>query len=408
MPGMRPPAAKLQLPKGIKGIFGFGQRDRQTLIIRAVEISYPALVATHACAEGFDLSGVAPAGDFAELDYFPRWIDAGRAGEMTYLAARADDQRLKRSSLAVAAPWARSVVVCALNYNTAQPYSTDPAPPDRGWISRYAWFKNDVQNTDYHDAVLRRLRTLESKLHAEWPHEFRSWSYVDTGPVIERVLAKYAGIGWIGKNTCIINEPLGSWIFLGVILTSLELAPEEIPLPPQDRCGSCTRCIEACPTGAIFAPYQLDATRCISYLTIEKRGAVPEELRAAMGRHVFGCDICQDVCPWNGSMRDEKRPAPTAHADFVARPELVNPPLEWLATMSRQEFQQAFRRSPIKRAKYEGLRRNAVIAMGNSGETRFVPILERIAREDDAILAEHARWALRWLQKAAKNDLVPV
>ena len=180
--------------------------------------------------------------------------------------------------------------------------------------------------------------------------------------MIERIFAKYAGIGWIGKNTCILNEQLGSWLFLGVMLTSLELTPD---FPAPDRCGSCTRCLDACPTNAFPAPYQLDATKCISYLTIEKRGAIPEELREGIGRQVFGCDICQDVCPWN-------RKAPlTRTPELEARPQLVNPELEWLARLNVDEFREVFRGSPVKRARFNGLRRNVAIAMGNSGDERF-------------------------------------
>ncbi len=211
---------------------------------------------------------------------------------------------------------------------------------------------------------------------------------MDTGPVIERIFAKYAGIGWIGKNTCILNEQLGSWLFLGVMLTSLELAPD---LPPPDRCGSCTRCLDACPTNAFPAPYQLDATKCISYLTIELRGSIPEELRPGIGRQVFGCDICQDVCPWNQS-------APTTTIpEFEPRPALINPDLEWLAKLSVQEFREIFRGSPVKRAKLSGLRRNVTIAMANSGDERFLPILQQLSRDEDTIVAEHARWAIQRL-----------
>ena len=218
----------------------------------------------------------------------------------------------------------------------------------------------------------------------------RTWCYVDTGPMIERIFAKYAGIGWIGKNTCILNEELGSWLFLGVMLTSLELRPD---LPAPDRCGSCTRCLDACPTNAFPAPYQLDATKCISYLTIEKRGSIPEELRAGIGRQVFGCDICQDVCPWN-------REAPVSSlTEFIARPELVNPELEWLARMSIDEFREIFRGSPVKRARLNGLRRNVAIAMGNSGDERFVAVLEELSCDGDPMVSEHARWALQRLRK---------
>jgi epoxyqueuosine reductase len=209
------------------------------------------------------------------------------------------------------------------------------------------------------------------------------------GPIVERVLAKYAGIGWQGKNTCIINQEMGSWLFLGVVLTSLELTPD---MPAPDRCGSCTRCLDACPTNAFLEPYKLDATRCISYLTIEKRGSIPEELREGMGNHIFGCDICQDVCPWN------REAAASRAAEFQPRSELVNPALEWLAGMSQAEFRTAFKNSPIKRGKYAGLRRNAAVAMGNSGERKFIPQLEEMSQDENADIAEHARWALARLK----------
>ncbi len=345
---------------------------------------------------GFDLCGVAAVRDFAELRVFPAWIADGKHGEMKYMAARDEAGELKRAALARVAPWARSVIVCAINYNTAHPYSNRKPPESgsRGWISRYAWAKED-----YHDAVLRRLKQVEGKLRAlsgsgDW--QFRA--YVDTGPLIERVYAKYAGIGWMGKNTCIINQKLGSWLFLGVILTSLADAEGDsrdglvasLPAsrPAPDRCGTCTRCIVACPTQAITAPGELDARLCISYLTIEKRGEIPHELREEMGRHVFGCDICQDVCPWN-----RKAPA-TSAAEFGPRAGLVNPALDWLAEMQPEEFREVFRGSPIRRAKLSGLRRNAVVAMGNSGDRKFVPTIQKLSEDADPAVAEHARWAL--------------
>jgi epoxyqueuosine reductase len=220
------------------------------------------------------------------------------------------------------------------------------------------------------------------------PPDLTTRSYVDTGPVVERVYAKYAGVGWVGKNTCIINQQRGSWLFLGVILTSLELEPD---LPAPDRCGSCTRCIEACPTDAILAPYKLDSNKCISYLTIEKRGSIPEELRVGMGRHIFGCDICQDVCPWN-------RKAPiSAASEFEARPGLVNPALAWLEEMSTEEFREVFRGSPIRRTKRSGLRRNIAIAMGNSGNKDFLPIIDQLAADEDEYVSESAHWARKRL-----------
>jgi epoxyqueuosine reductase len=308
---------------------------------------------------------------------------------MKYMASRDDAGELKRSSLARVAPWARSVIVCAINYNTVQPYSTQTQDQARGWISRYAWSQED-----YHDAVLRRLRQVEAAVQevladhcpATTDRCFRS--YVDTGPLVERVYAKYAGIGWIAKNTCIINQKLGSWLFLGVILTSLEL---EADLPAPDRCGTCTRCIDACPTHAFVAPGKLDARLCISYLTIEKRDEIPEDLRSEMGRHVFGCDICQDVCPWN------RRSPATASPEFQPREGLVNPALDWLAEMQPEDFRRVFRGSPIRRTKLTGLRRNAVIAMGNSGDAKFMPTLRSLAEDPDPVVAQHAQWALQSL-----------
>ena len=346
-----------------------------------------AMVKRAAEQAGFDLVGIAPAADAPELKHFPEWIAAGHAGEMKYLEARDDQGDLKRASLARVAPWARSVVVCAINYNADQPYSTEVPNPTRGWISRYAWSRED-----YHDAVLRRLKQVESALHRELPSDFQpaltTRSYVDTGPIVERVYAKYAGVGWIGKNTCLINQKKGSWLFLGVILTSLELRPD---LPAPDRCGSCTRCIDACPTDAILAPYQLDSNKCIAYLTIEKRGSVPEELRPGIGRHVFGCDICQDVCPWT-----RKAPASTA-PEFQPRPGLVNPALAWLAELSVEEFRETFRGSPIRRTKRAGLRRNAAIAMGNSGNSEFLPLLDQLTADEDESVSESADWARKRL-----------
>ncbi len=360
-------------------------------MLRSDEIT--ATVTQAAKDAGFDLVGIAPVAASPELEYFPQWIAEGRAGEMKYLEGRDEQGRLKRASLAHVAPWARSVVVCAINYNTSQPYSTqvaDESARGRGWISRYAW-----SGHDYHDSVLERLRRVETAVrNAAGDDDVVTRSYVDTGPIVERVVAKYAGIGWLGKNTCLINQKLGSWLFLGVILTSLEL---EAGLPAPDRCGTCTRCIDACPTDAIIAPYQLDSNQCIAYLTIEKRGSIAEDLRSGMGRHIFGCDICQDVCPWN------RRAPATVAKEFQPRPELVNPALDWLAELSAEEFRATFRDSPLNRTKRTGLRRNAVIAMGNSGDEKFIPLLERMKSDEDAAISESAAWALEKLRRGVKS-----
>jgi len=346
------------------------------------------LVKEAAIEEGFSLCGIAPAAPLGELDFFPAWIAAGYHGEMDYLAKTTEAGELRRAALANVAPWARSVVVCAANYNSEVPYSTLCADSGRGWISRYAFAESD-----YHELLLTRLRRLErrmvERIVADGGTTPRTWCYVDTGPVVERVLAAHSGIGWMGKNGCIINQQLGSWLFLGVILSSHALPPS---LPAADRCGSCTLCLDACPTQAFIGPHRLDATRCISYLTIEQRGAVPEELREKMGRHIFGCDICQEVCPWNRRAPVSLEPA------FAPRTELVNPSLEWISGMKVEEFQRAFRGSPVKRAKLNGLLRNAAVAMGNSGDRKHLPRMRELERHADPVVVEHARWAIARLE----------
>jgi epoxyqueuosine reductase len=353
-------------------------------------------------AAGFDLCGIAPAADFPELAHLSDWLDRGHAGEMRYL------QDPRRRSPSDAMSGARSVIVCALNYNAGFPSSTDapsPATPNegpRGWISRYAW------GDDYHDVLGKKLESLIDGLRAEYREPFQARAYVDTGPIVERVAAKYAGLGWLAKNTCLINEKLGSFLFLGVILTTLELAaPLDAAEPPApDLCGNCSLCIDTCPTGAIVEPYVLDARRCISYLTIELRGSIPAEFREPIGRHVFGCDICQDVCPWN------RRAPETTQANFQPRVldghSLFCPELEWLVSLGAEEFRAAFRGSPVKRTKWRGLLRNACIAVGNSGlrpnQARYSEIcarLSELAACNDVVLAEHAQWALEKIGFAA-------
>jgi epoxyqueuosine reductase len=344
-------------------------------------------VKSAAADTGFELCGIAPVADFPELARFPEWVTEGYAGEMKYLESRNDAGELRRASLKSVFPWARSVVVCAINYNTAHPYSysTEAHKPGHGWISRYAWSRED-----YHDSVLRRLRQVEAKLKDHYAGQIETRSYVDTGPIVERVYAKYAGVGWLGKNTCLINQKIGSWLFLGVIITSLELTPD---LPAPDRCGTCTRCIDACPTNAFIGPHQLDSNKCIAYLTIEKRGAISEKFRDQMGHHVYGCDICQDVCPWNRRAPDSDKP------EFQARNGLVNPALAWLAEISEEEFREKFRGSPIKRTKRSGLRRNALIAIGNSGDRNLAHVAERASNDPDPVISEAAQWAKARLQR---------
>ena len=362
------------------------------------EFAYGLLIQDLAEQSGFTLAGIAPmpASDSEtsreERARFEQWIVAGAAGEMEYLKRRNGSGELVRSSLHAVFPWVKSVIVCAANYNGDQPLSIDPAPDGTGWIARYA--QSGLQSgapSDYHKVLLKRLKSLEEALKGRLG-EFESRCYVDTGPLVERVYARYAGIGWTGKNTCILNQQLGSWFFLGVILTSIELERDQRPQLAADRCGSCTRCIEACPTDAL-TPYQMDATRCIAYLTIEKRGDIPEELRAGIGRNVFGCDICQDVCPWN-------RKAPVAlDPELAPRPALVNPAMDWLGEMTEEDFAQWFFGSPVKRAKFDGFRRNIAIAMGNSGNADYRARLEEWSQSDDLALREAAKWAIRQINE---------
>jgi epoxyqueuosine reductase len=333
-----------------------------------------------ALESGFDLAGVAAADAPPELAFFSEWVARGHAGEMAYLTS----QRERRADLRAAFPWARSVVSVGLQYDTPAPYSI-AAASGRGWIARYAW------GDDYHDVMKTRLEALRARLVSEMgPMESRV--YVDTGPVVERAYAAAAGLGAWGKNTCLLHPEHGSWFFLGEVITDLEMEPDT---PRPDMCGSCTACLDACPTGALVAPYVLDARLCISYLTIELKGSIPEGHRADMGRHVFGCDICQDVCPWNRKRREE------GEAAFAPREGLMAPDLDALAALDDDAFREAFRRSPVKRAKRRGLLRNVAIALGNSGDPSRRPVLERLAADADPIVREHAEWALRRLDSDA-------
>ncbi len=356
-----------------------------------------------ALAEGFDRAGVAAApaadedGGRLTAERFRAWVEAGRAGEMEYLKRRSEGGELLRESARVAMPWARSVVVCAMNYNGAGPRSVDAAAADAGWIARYAWNGDERGGAvDYHDDLMKRLRGVEAGLKDRVDCETRC--FVDTGPLLERDFAARAGVGWVGKNTCVIDQGMGSWLLLGAMATSLELPPEAAMELHPDRCGSCTRCIEACPTDALVAPREMDASRCISYLTIELKGKIPVELREGMGRQVFGCDICQDVCPWN-------RRAPVAAKDGLrVRQELVNPALSWLAELDDTGFKRAFKGSPLERTKRRRVQRNVAIAMGNSGLREFTGKLTEWAQGKDGLVAEAAEWSLGRLgQKTHKE-----
>ena len=418
---------------------------------------------------GFDLVGVAPLAAWEDLGFSRRWVEQGYGGEMRYL------ENPKRDDPRRVLPSVKSVVCVGLVYNAPLPYSTEVSPqlsvvssqspeaadpesgtslgesrslagsgslgttdnrlrsmdhepvgasPARAWISRYAWGR------DYHEVMRAKLESLRSAVEALDPG-VETRVYADTGPVVERAFARYSGIGWMGKNTCLINEAKGSWFFLGVMLTSLELEPD---LPAPDRCGSCTRCLEACPTGALVEPYVMDASRCIAYFTIELKGPIPREFRSNIGSNVFGCDICQDVCPWNSrqsaafsrqsrqvatSELPEFQPmqvsAPAAtvgqHTSLASSPRppapafsLFSPQIEDLASLTEDDFRRLFAHSPIKRAKYRGWLRNLCVAMGNSGDVRFVPWLDRARQHPEAVVREHAEWALERLAQGPASD----
>ena len=310
-------------------------------------------VKQHAKELGFDLCGIAPVGAFPELGFLREWLDRGYAGNMGYLPRtakiRADVRRIM--------PSARSVIMTGTVYNTPVPYSTERADPTAGEVARYACAD------DYHDVLGRRLEALVAWMrdrHSGAPHDFEARAYVDTGPVQERVYAQYAGLGWIGKNACVINPRVGSWILLAEIICSLPLAPDQ---PSMDQCGTCTLCLDACPTSALVAPRVLDATKCVSYLTIEYRGAIPEEHREGIGNHLFGCDVCQEVCPWNAA-------APHANDRWPARPGLSVLKLAELAESSDEELADLIAGTPLMRAGVTGLRRNLAVSAGGARTPR--------------------------------------
>jgi epoxyqueuosine reductase len=321
---------------------------------------------------GFELVGIAPIGPFDETRFYSTWLDRGYAGEMKYLE-RQKTARLQPESLL---PGARSVIVCAMNYNTAQPSTTFDRL--RAWISRYAW------GQDYHETLKKKLYELSAWIEQNSPCHAKC--YVDTGPVLERVYAKYAGIGWFGKNTCVINQKAGSWLFLGCVVTDLELI-HDIPVP--DRCGTCSRCIDACPTGAILEPYVVDSRKCISYTTIELRGGIPEQDRAGIGHHLFGCDICQDVCPWNRRAPVSTNPA------FDAKDGLMWPAIDGLLELDEDQWRRLIHGTAMKRAKVRGLLRNLMVVAGNAGLKEFLPKLRSFLTHSDEHVRSHAQWAIR-------------
>lgn len=327
---------------------------------------------------GFDLAGIASAGPAPDYARYRAWAESGMAGEMGYLTDHRGDLRADARSLL---PTAKTILCAGKRYNSPYPYSTGFTDAECGWISRYAW------GSDYHEILKTGLTRVAEKLVEAAGHPFDWRVCVDTAPLLERSYARLAGLGWVGRNTCLISEQHGSWFFLGELLLDLDL---EVDSPPPDRCGSCRRCIDACPTSA-FVPaaggtWTLDARRCISYLTIEKRGEISAGLQPEMGSHIFGCDICQDVCPWN------RRERFTADSDFF--PRAFAPPLAELARMEEDEFRRMFRNTPVWRAKYRGFLRNVAIAMGNSGDARFLPLLAKLVEHADPAVARAAGFSI--------------
>ncbi|MFL6416971.1 MAG: tRNA epoxyqueuosine(34) reductase QueG [Bryobacteraceae bacterium] len=335
---------------------------------------------------GFELAGIAAALPLSDYEVFDQWRQADMAGEMTYLTDQRGNLRADPRHLLADA---KTIICVGKLYNTGQPYSTVRDAPDTGWISRYAW------GEDYHDVVRKGLEQLRARIEHVNGESFSSRICVDTAPLLERSYARLAGLGWIGRNTCLINQGGGSWFFLGELLTSLELTPDS---PPPDRCGSCRRCIDACPTSAIVPSphgWQIDSRACISYLTIEKRGVIDPDVQNAMGDHLFGCDICQDVCPWN-------RRAPITADPAFERHEHSS--LLELSACSEDDFRRDFRHSPVWRAKYRGFLRNVAVAMGNSGNPAMVDHLERLAAHPDESVSSAAKRALAILSERETPD----
>lgn len=341
-------------------------------------------------ALGLDDLGFADAAPTGRMGFVRDWWARGYGGELAYIGRRLEERADPRRVL----PGARSLIVgvllCPANGPTGAQEETNAEGP-RGIVARYAG------GDDYHDVLLERMRALETALPAIAARAVRSRAYVDTGPITERAAAEAAGLGWIGKNSCLIHPQLGSHVMLGVILCDLELRGDP---PITDHCGTCRACLDACPTQAFPEPHVLDATRCLSYTTIETRGAIPEALRRPQGEHVFGCDVCQSVCPWNHS-RPRVWPADPLglRTRLEPRPAWRKPALSWLLDLDEEAFREVSRGTALRRAGLRGLLRNALVAAGNAGDPRLRSQVERHARGADEMLAEHARWALAEIER---------
>jgi epoxyqueuosine reductase len=323
---------------------------------------------------GFELVGFSPVKLPPHEESFAEWLRRGLSGEMEYMKwteeLRRDPHRL--------VPWAESIISVGMNYHTPFPRPAT-TPHLKGWISRYAW------GDDYHQIMQNRLDSLLDTIRQMCDGAVEGKAFVDSGPVLEREFAGIAGIGWIGKNTHLISPPRGSWFFLGELFLSLPLAYDR---PIRDRCGKCDLCLKACPTGAFVGPYVLDARRCISYLTIELKGFIPRNLRPLIGNHIFGCDICQEICPYNVKAR------PTTEEAYMPREGLYAPDLIPLLSLDEEEFRKRFRGSPILRAKRKGFLRNVAVALGNTKNREALPALIRALDDEEALVRGHVAWAL--------------
>ncbi len=317
---------------------------------------------------GFDACRIAPAGEPPHAEEFREWLAEGNHADMAWLERNAD----RRTTPELVLAGVKSVIILAMNY--WQRGEESPA------IARYAW------GDDYHDVIEPRLWELDGWLQK---HGGRQRQYVDTGPVLERDFAALAGVGWHGKSTMLIQREMGTYFFLASIFTTLELPPDE---PARDHCGKCERCISACPTGAIVAPHKIDARLCVSYLTIENKGAIPEALRPLIGHRIYGCDACLEACPWN-RFAQESREARFAARDFTAMP------LRDFLALDDEGFRTLFSKSPIKRIKRARFLRNVCVALGNTGTAEDLPALQNAAQEADPLIAEHALWAIESIKK---------
>jgi epoxyqueuosine reductase len=334
------------------------------------------LAKAHAFALGFDLVGIAALGPVETAPAFEAWIDAGHAGEMHYLERGAEKRRDSRRPK----PGTTHAIVVALDYGGREP---------SGPVARYA------RGEDYHDVIEAKLRELHRRVERDAGRVIEGKPYVDTGPLLERDLARRAGLGWFGKNTNLLNPELGSFFFLGALVLDLELetdAPFE-----ADRCGTCTRCLDACPTDALIAPRELDATKCISYLTIELKEEIPVELRAPIGELIYGCDICQEVCPWNVSFARELKVPEFAPREVLAGKDARTLARELLA-MTQEELSRGFKNSPMKRAKLRGLKRNAAVVLGNIRNPEDADVLTRALDDPEPLVRGHAAWALEEIE----------